>query len=337
MRKHVLVSLVPLALASVALGFVTGCTTTAEGEKVAAHEAASTRAALHADGSLTLAFGENAGQLGFAPALPERAAMGAPAVGTLPNGELLVLDALHGRVLKVEPAGTVREIARVDRDADDLAVGPDGAFAVKRTTTPKIVVYTPTGARQGELDYRILQDAERIELGVSRRVTVVSAHQERYLLGSPTFPLSPAEVLHSKREGVAERADGAGLQVLRDERGLLSLVAVRADAEAQQGRAVEVGRVAIGRGASARVVGVTGNVACLRVETLEDTAVVSVRREAVCVDAATGAVVFRSNLGAPGAFVPHRELTFSRGRLTFAKPATDGLQITTFAVAEKSR
>lgn len=330
MRKHVLVGLVPLAMAS-ALAPVTGCTTTEEGDKLVA----SGHAALHADGSLTLAFGDKVGEVGFAPAVPERAAFGAPAVGTLPSGELLVLDALHGRVLRVEAGGAVREVARVDRDADDLAVGPDGAFAVKRTTTPKIVVYTPAGARQGELDYRILQDAERIELGVSRRVTVVSAHQERYLLGSPTFPLSPAEVLHSKQEGVAARADGAGLEVLRSKEGLLSLVAVRHDAE--QERTVEVGRVAIGRGASARVVGVTGNVACLRVETLEDTAAVSVRREAVCVDATSGAVVFRTDLGAPGAYVPHRELTFARGRLTFAKPASAGLQVATFAVEEKSR
>ena len=334
MREHVLNGLVRLAVASAAtlgLASATGCTTTEEGDKLVA----SSHAALHADGSLTLAFGDKAGEVGFAAALPERAAMGAPAVGTLPTGELLVLDALHSRVLRVEAGGAVREVARVDRDADDLAVGPDGAFAVKRTTTPKIVVYTPAGARQGELDYRILQDAERIELGASRRVTVVSAHQERYLLGSPTFPLSPAEVLHSKKEGVATRADGAGLAVLRAPDGLLSLVAVRHDAE--QERTVEVGRVAIGRGASARVVGVTGNVACLRVETLEDTAAVSVHREAVCVDASTGAVVFRTDLGAPGAYVPHRELTFARGRLTFAKPASAGLEVATFAVEEKSR
>lgn len=324
MRSYVLVGLVLVQGAAV------GCATSEEGDKLA-----SSRAALHADGSLTLAFGDKANELGFAPALPERAAFGPQAVGTLPGGALLVLDAVRGRVLRVEAGGAVREVAKVDRDADDLAVGPDGAFAVKRTTTPKVVVYTPAGARQGELDYRILQDAERIELGASRRVTVVSAHQERYLLGSPTFPLSPAEVLHSKREGVAERADGAGLQVLRSDDGQLSLVAVRRDAE--QERTVEVGRVAVGRGASARVVGVSGNVACLRVETLEDTAAISVRREAVCVDASTGAVVFRSDLGAPGAYVPHRELTFSRGRLTFAKPTSEGLQVATFAVGEKSR
>ncbi len=325
MRNHaVVVFALPLL---VALG--AGCTPQ-DADRPATGTA---QAALGADGALTLAFGDKAGQLGFAAAVPERAAFGAPAIGRLPTGEALVLDALHGRVVRVDASGAVRELARVDHDADDLAVGPDGAFAVKRATTPTIVVYTPQGQRQGELSYRILQDAERIELGASRRVTVLSAHQERYLLGSPTFPLSEAEVLHSKREGVAERADGAGLQVLRSADGELALVSVRADAEAD--KTVEVGRVAVGRGASARIVGVSKNVACLRVESLEDKATVSVLREAVCVDATTGAVVLRVPLGAPGAYVPRRELVFSRGTLTFARPDGAGLHLSSFVVGEK--
>lgn len=313
------------AVALVAL-LAAGCAT-----NDATGKAGEARAALEADGSRVLAFGDKAGQLGLAPAMPERAAFGAPAIAVAPSGETLVLDALHSRVVKVSATGELTELAKVDHDADDLAVGPDGAFAVKRTTTPKVVVYSPQGLRLGELDTRILQDVERIEMGPSRRVIAVSAHQERYLLGSPTFPASEAEVLHSKREGIADRADGAGLVVLRDEKTHeISLVSIKKDVE--QDKSVEVARVSVGRGDSARIVGVAGNVACMRVETLDGAAEISVKREAVCVDAVSGNVTFRTALGAPGTYVPHRELVLARGSLVFARPEARGLRLQTFAV-----
>lgn len=300
-------------------------------------DTAKTRAALSADGSRLVPFGDKGLELGFAKAIPERAAFGAPAVARLASGDVLVLDALKSRVVRVAQDGTLTEIAKVDHDADDLAVADDGAFAVKRSTTPKVVVYGPQGARLGELSYAILQNVERIALGPSRRVTAISAHQERYELGSPAFPSAEPEVLHSKREGIVSRADGAGLSVIREKDGGLFVVSTRAGAADE--RSTEVARVKIGEGDSARIVGATGNVACLRVEHLAATDVVDVRREAVCADATTGAVVFRTELGAPGAYVPHRELAFDRGVLTFAKPEADGkgLRIATFAVVGEKK
>jgi len=50
-------------------------------------------------------------------------------------------------------------------------------------------------------------------------------------------------------------------------------------------------------------------------------------------------VVFRQSLGAPGAYVPHRELSYERGVLTFAKPETNGktagLRLATFSVGDQ--
>ncbi len=304
-------------------------------------EVGKSRAALESDGARVVSFGDKASELGFEPAVAERAALGAPAVARLATGETLVLDALHSRVVRLELDGSITEVAKVDRDADDLAVGPDGAFAVKRGSTPKVVVYSARGARIGELSFRILQDVERIELGASRRVTAISAHQERYLLGSPTFPASEAEVLHSKREGVASRSDGAGLSILRSSDGEISLVSTRKGSDDE--RSVEVSRVRVGDGASARIVGVTGDVACMRVEHLAKSNEIAVDREAVCVDAVLGTIVFRTPLGAPGLFVPHRELSLEHGFLTFAKPdassggKSGGLRIVSFAVGEKKQ
>ncbi len=298
-------------------------------------ETGKTRAALESDGAKLVPFGDKGNELGFAAAVSERAAFGVPAVGRLASGDVLVLDALHSRVVRVAADGAMTVVAKVDHDADDLAVADDGSFAVKRSTTPKVVVYTAQGARVGELSFGILQDVERIALGPSRRVTAISAHQERYSLGSPTFPASETEVLHSKREGIASRVDGAGVSVIREKDGSIVLVSIRAGAGDE--RSTEVSRMKIGEGDSARIVGMTGNLACLRVEHLAKTTEIAVDREAVCADATNGNVTFRTALGAPGAYVPHRELSFENGALTFAKPETNGkgLRIATFVVGDK--
>lgn len=324
------------ALALLQLIPLTGCANGNDTPKTD-REVAKARAALEESGSARVVpFGDATSELGFAPAVQERAAFGVPAVSRLPSGDTLLLDALHGRVVRLDAAGALTEITKVDRDADDLAVGPDGAFAVKRASKPVVIVYSPQGARLGELSFRILQDVERIELGASRRVTAISAHQERYLLGSPTFPASEAEVLHSKREGVASRSDGASLSVLRSVTGEVWLVSTRSQGDE---RATEVSRTRVGEGDSARIVGVTNDVACMRVEHLGKTNEVTVDREAVCVDAMSGKVVFRTQLGSPGLYTLHRELSFERGVLTFARPdglaasgKAPGLRIASFVV-----
>jgi hypothetical protein len=297
------------------------------------------RAALSESGARVVPFGESGMSLGYMPAVPERAALGAPSFARTPSGETLVLDALKSRVVKVAADGTLSEVAKVDRDAVDLAVADDGAFAVKRGGAPKVVVYGPDGARQGELSFAILQDVERIALLPSRRVVAISAHQERYMLGSPTFPSRDAEILHSKEEGVVSRKDGAGVSLVREADGSLVLVSTAKGAGDE--RAHEVSRVTFGKGDAARIVGGAGDVVCMRVEHAgaARTGEITVDREAVCADATTGAVTFRAPLGEPGLYVPRRELSFERGALTFVRPETTksgaGLSITTFAVTEK--
>ena len=61
----------------------------------------------------------------------------------------------------------------------------------------------------------------------------------------------------------------------------------------------------------------------------------AVEREARCVDTTTGKTVFSADLGAPGLYVPRRELTFAKGRLVFAKPEKEGLRITTWSIGKE--
>jgi hypothetical protein len=310
---------------------VSGC----DAPRDARASAEATRAALvSSPAERIFSWGKGAGAFGFKPSVTERLALGPTAVAVDPAGRVLVLDALNGRVARIEESGAVVTLATVDHDADDLAVGPDGAIAVHHQTSTSIDVLDVDGRRIGALDAAIVRDVDTVSLGRSRQVSVTNAFQETYLLGSPSFPQTNAAVLHSKREGAALLVDRTGLSVVRRQDGVVELRRIAGPGDGETDRSRVLGRDELGKASSARLVGVTGWVACARVEGIDQGAAgeIAVRREAVCVDIERGVEVLRFALPSPGAYVPRRELAFAYGTLVHLHPEPEGARIMRWTV-----
>lgn len=311
-----------------------GCSTTGDGTTAAT--TSTTRAALAtAPTNQLVAWGDGPAELGLRRAVTERAALGAPAVALGPRGEIFVLDAVKQRIVRV--GKEITAVATVSRDADDLAIGADGAFAVRRTMTPNILVLDPAGQRIGEVDARAAGDVDSIALGPSRRVVATSAFQETFQLGSPSAPQLSQAVARSRKVGAELLANGDGVVVVAS--GGAAELRVMAQAPDQEGHAEARATWPLGRATAARIVGVAGRVVCMRVEHVDTTSTgpLSVKREARCVDATTGATVFRTDLAPPGLYVPRRELSFANHVLAFAHPEADGLRIQTWTIEGGAR
>ncbi len=294
--------------------------------------AALTSADLGAGRVVELPWGSGAAALGFRPAVQERAAIGAPAFAVDGRGSVLVLDAVKGRVVRVH--GTeLAPLASVPKDADDIAVSSDGAFAVRRSVTPKVSVFDPAGHFIGDVDTGAVRDVDLIALGPSRRVMVTSPYQETFVAGSPSMPQERMAVLSTKREGAFARRDGQGLVVVRTDDGQIELRVVARSTE-EDGRSRVTARHALGGASAARLVGVSGDIACARVEHVSEGAggAVSVRREAVCANAVDGRVTLRVDLPSPGLYVPRRELVVGAGSLVMARPTERGLELRSWQV-----
>lgn len=277
--------------------------------------------------------GAEASGVGLRPAVRERAALGAPAIAVGPSGEVFVLDAVNGRVARVV-RGEAILLAKVPEDANDLAVGPDGAFAVRRSVRPEVLVFDPHGELVGRVDTSAVH-GESIALGLSRRVFVTTPYQETFGIGSPSLPQLAEAIVAGKREGAAFLADGSGVVAVRRHDRELELRV----SSARGGTVVH----SLGSGDAARIVGASGTVVCARIEHVKQDAngpansdeggALHVAREAACVDVATGRTALRVSLPAPGTYVPRRELAFAGDTLAFAHPTPEGLVITTWTVA----
>ena len=290
---------------------------------------------LTADGSATqlVAWGDGPSALGLRAEVRERAAFGVPAVAVGPGGQVFALDAVNQRIVRVDRDGRdVTTMATVPRDADDLAIGADGAFAVHRAMTPKILVLDPAGQRVGEVDAASVGDVDAIVLAPSRRVVVRTAFQETFQLGSPSAPQLPQAIARSRKVGAELLESGDGLVVLAKD-GVAEL-RVMTQAADQDGHAEARTTYALGSATTAHIVGVSGRTVCMRIEHADTAAEgpIAVRREARCLDTASGATVFRTDLPAPGLYVPRRELTFTRNLLVFAHPEKEGLRVSTWTI-----
>lgn len=256
-------------------------------------------------------------RVGFVPAARDQAARGAPAIAVDGGGHVFVLDAVNGRVLR-KAGEELLSVAEVPRDADDLAIGPDGAIAVRRSVKPEVLVLDAGGRRVGIVDTSAVPDADGIALARSRRVIVTTPFQESFSLGSPAMPQLPAAILASKTE--------APIAGVRTDDGELEL---RAGAD----------RLSLGKGDAVRVVGIEGDVACVRIEHVGTDAegAVLTRREAACADVRAKRTLFRRELPAPGAYLPRRELAFAGGVLAFARVTDAGVEITTWKIERGAR
>lgn len=134
--------------------------------------------------------------LGYRKAVTEHLAVGAPAVAVDAKGRVLVLDALKGRVLRMFRNEVEPVVSDLPKDCDDLAVAPDGAFAVRRSVKPEVLVFGPDGKKIGSVDTSAVETTDSIALLASRRVAVTTPFQETFSFGSPSFPQLPEAVLH---------------------------------------------------------------------------------------------------------------------------------------------
>jgi hypothetical protein len=277
-----------------------------------------------------LTWGDAQGQLGFRPAIREAMPMGVPAIAVAPNGSLLVLDALHERVIRTQK-GDVVELAKVPADCDDIAIAADGAFAVRRSVKPEVLVFGPQGEKIGSVYTSAVLDADAITLGTSRRVFVTNGFQQTFLVGSPSMPQTKAFVQAGVREGAALLADGSGVVAAKNgDEVELRVIAQTGQTDRSEVRA----HWTLGKAEAGRVVGVSGNTACARIEhvTTDASGAIAVKREAACLDLATGKTLFRKELPAPGAYMPRRELSMSGPNLVFARASADGLDVTSFVI-----
>lgn len=255
---------------------------------------------------VTLGWGEAPGQLGLRPALPDTRARGPEADAVAPDGNVLVLDELNARVLAISPGGTTRvAITGIARDAEDLAVAADGAIAVFSPLQARTWMFEPDGSPAGTVGVdRTLRHLAGISVGPSRQIVARTAFQEMFDAGSPAAPVALATMIGGKREGAFELADGRTVAVTASG-GHVQLL-VRAATKDRQ--PIEATYVLPGRVDAASVVGVTGTVACVRAEQVDQQETLVVSRRAVCVDASTGRVVLDTPLAKPGLYVPHTEL-----------------------------
>lgn len=273
-----------------------------------------------------LAWGDGQGQLGFRPGAREAMPMGVPAVAIAQSGAVLVLDALHERVLKTQK-GDVVEIAKVPADCDDIAVAQDGGFAVKRSVRPEVIVFTASGEKIGSVDTSAVLDADAISLGTSRRVFVTNGYQQTFLVGSPSMPQTKAQVMANTREGAALLSDGSGVTAVKHGDEVELHVVSQRDVKA---------RWSLGKADAARIVGANDSVACARIEhvTTDASGALNVKREAACLELASGKTIFRRDLPNPGAYMPRRELSFNGNTLVFARANADGLDVTSYPIEQ---
>jgi uncharacterized protein GlcG (DUF336 family) len=129
---------------------------------------------------------------GFVRASTERAARGAPAVAVDRDGRVFVLDAINARIARVADDDLV-DVAEVPPDSDDLAIGPDGAFAVHRSVKPEILVLDPEGRKVGDVNGDLLALYRMPDATVfSIDVAVAKSRNVVWFSGAGVADLDPA-------------------------------------------------------------------------------------------------------------------------------------------------
>jgi len=266
------------------------------------------------------------------PGGPELVADGPSAVAVTPKGAVLVLDRRAGRLLRVDATGKPAVVAPAPWAAGDLAVGPDGALALYSPLRARVWVRGPGGEPLGEVVVpRVLRMVRGVALEASRQVWVQDAHQQRFLLGSPSLPQSLPAVLHSRREGGFLLPGGAGVLARVDD-GVATVQLV--DEGTDRSRVVGSFRLNERDVLAARVVGTAGDLACLRLELGKPGPTVDVKRRALCLDTRSGVRVLDVALPPPWRYVPARELAVggSPPRLAAIHPGADGLRVQVFSL-----
>jgi hypothetical protein len=276
-----------------------------------------------------LPWGSSAGQVGLEPAADERMARGAPAIAVAPDGDLLVLDAVNGRVLALDRLGNAQLFAEVPPHSEDVAVGPDGAVAVFSRLYSRVWVFDPDGAPAGEMSItRSLRNLSNISMGMSRRIRLHNAYQDTFEVGSPALPHDEHAVLRSRREGAVLLADGRGVKARAFGNREAAMIVVRNDLGVEGERHAEQIFPAPVPADALLVAGASEGAACFRAETVDRHATtVTVDRQVVCMDTRSGRTLFQSALPPPGSYLPKHEITVGAGTVAWHHPEPHGLRV----------
>jgi hypothetical protein len=266
---------------------------------------------------------------------PEYLARGPQAVAVAADGTLRLLDNVNGRILALAADGSTRVlVADVAHDAEDLVIGSDGALAVYSPLQSRAWIFDADGAPAGSVAIdRSIRGITGITLGASRQVLVRTAYQETLVAGSPAAPVELATMLAGKREGAFVLPDGRGLATRATDAGVQLAVVTNSVGRRSTTRAAH----ALTTPASAaQLVGVNGDLACMRTEQVTQPAeALAVARHVVCMNATTGSVALDRPLAAPGFYRPAHELAVGglTPRVAMLEPTADALVVRTCEVS----
>ena len=302
--------------------------------------AAGERATALADGALApvdvlIPWGAGDDEVGFRPKGDGTPSQGPWSIAAMPGGGVVVLDALNGKILDVSPDGGVQVVGRVPWHVRGLAAGPDGEVAAWSPVTAQIMLFS-NGAPAMMNAARHLVNGRGIDLGPSKTVTLRTAYQERFILGSPSAAVGWPQVLLTKLEGEFPWDEGRGLQVVLDaaSRPVLQAVPQRPG----QIKASPETLWALDRPvSSARIVGTneTG-IVCLETETIVSQIPVGVEKKLVCGRPADGTVLLDLSVPGAGTFSSMNDAALSSEIPVLAVmwPETGGLRVRSFVLGE---
>lgn len=285
-----------------------------------------------AEAAVVVPWGDGPSELGLRAPQAEFLGDGPSGIAISPSGDVLIVDRLHGRVVRVGPAG-LEPLLEVPADVELLAAGDDGALAGFSPLRARAAVFDPAGKLLGEVPVpRGAGEVAGLSLGPSRRVELVTAFQERFVAGSPHAPLGAAAALRTKREGALDWGSDGSLHALVDASGDAWLVLM---ARGAGERAEEAGRVRVASGvASLRVLGHDGGHVVTLVERVEPSdGALAVTRAVLVVDPSRGEVVGEWALPAAGWWVPRQAYAVGFGRVAFMDPLPDGMRVVSRTIA----
>jgi hypothetical protein len=305
---HVSVALFRLGLLGVVLGGL-GCR-----EATSTTEKRSQLAAAPAFAERWIPWGSGPHSLSMRAAIRERLAEGVSAVALDSHGRSYLLDRLNKRVVRV--AGQqLRELNRVEEDAEDLTVGGRDALAVYSPFRARIWVHND-GKASGEIVIpRAVAFPGFIHFDSEGGVLLENAFQESYRLGRVGLSQTTATVLRSKREGVWFAADGRALTVKRLPDG---------NAYLYDGR---VRRLWAKNVLSVRLLGVSDNTVCAQFERRQRVGATHIARQLRCLDLTDSAWSFAEDLPEIGLYVPRRSAAMAGRTLAFINPEVSGLRL----------
>jgi hypothetical protein len=229
-----------------------------------------------------IAWGSGPDQVGLKPKSSESIGQGPWSMAVERDGGVLVLDSLNGRILRIDSQGHTHVVAHVPWHARSVAAGPAGEVAAWSPVTARVHVFSD-GLEEIMDVPRPLMSIRALTIGMSKTVTLYTAYQERFILGSPGLSVGWPQILYTKMEGEYGWDDDHGLQVvLRESRPVIMKAKSFRSGESKAGSMVDLWEIDREVG-SARIMGTAKcSIVCLKLETITSENPVAVKKELFC-------------------------------------------------------